>query len=64
MDGDVAVVDVTMAVTYPAPVADVAAAARDAIIARVAQLCGITVRQVDIRVSALLPPRTEDRRVR
>lgn len=63
VDGHTATVDVTMSVVYPAPVADVATVARAAVINRVGQLCGITVRQVDIHVTALVPPRATGRRV-
>lgn len=63
VDGHTATVDVTMSVVYPVPVAAVAAAVRAAVIAQVGQLCGITVRQVDIHVSALVPGPATGRRV-
>ncbi len=62
VDGQLAFVDLTMSVRYPAPVRQVAAAVREQVISRVGQLTGLQVVEVDITVPALVrelprPPR-------
>jgi uncharacterized alkaline shock family protein YloU len=62
VDGQLATVTVRLSVTYPAPIRQVTRRVRDHITARVTELTGLDVRQVDIDVAALtspLPPRRD-----
>ena len=61
--GRMATVRVALGVTYPMPVRATTRAVRDRVRARVGELTGIDVRQVDIAV-ARLPEPSEGRRVR
>lgn len=61
--GRVATVRVALGVTYPAPVRTVTRGVRERVRARVREMTGIDVRQVDIAV-ARLPGEPERRRVR
>jgi uncharacterized alkaline shock family protein YloU len=61
VDGDLVTARVRMAVAYPEPVREVATQARDRVRARVQDLTGLTVRQVDIDVARLEPRGTFDR---
>ena len=56
LDGDIATVAVRMSITYPAPIRRTADAARDRVIARVNELTGLQVKQVDIDIARLTPP--------
>ncbi len=62
VDGQLAFIRLTLSVRYPAPVRHVAQQVRETVQARVAELCGLDVREVDISVPALVtelptPPR-------
>lgn len=64
VDGQLAFVDLTMSVRYPAPVRQVADAVRRQVTDRVQQLTGLQVVEVDITVPALVhdlprPPRVQ-----
>jgi uncharacterized alkaline shock family protein YloU len=63
VDGDVATVDVVMSVAWPAPVAEVTEQVRARIVQRLADLADVRTAQVDIRVTALVAERRDDRRV-
>ena len=62
VDGRLVLLTVQLTVTYPAPVRTTTRAVRAHVTARVEQLCDVTVRQLDIRVTALrtdpVPART------
>ncbi|TDB88598.1 Asp23/Gls24 family envelope stress response protein [Actinomadura sp. 7K534] len=64
VNGDVVTAKVVMSVTYPMPVRDVARRVRESVRARVAELTGYSVRQVDIDVSELGRPGAGERTVR
>ncbi len=53
VDGRLVLLTVQLTVTYPAPVRTVTRAVRAHVTTRVEQLCDVTVRQLDIRVTAL-----------
>lgn len=61
VDGSIVVLDVRLSVTYPAPVGLVTRQVRDHLIERISALTGLSVRQVDITVTALHQPRTQHR---
>lgn len=56
VDGQLAMVTVRLSVTYPAPIRQVTRRVRDHITARVTQLTGLDLRQVDIDIAALTSP--------
>jgi uncharacterized alkaline shock family protein YloU len=58
VDGDLVTARVRMAVAYPEPVREVMARVRDRVRARVQDLTGLTVRQVDIEIARLEPRAT------
>lgn len=62
--GRLAAVRVALGITYPAPVRATTRAVRDGVRARVGELTGIDVRQVDIAVARLPAAAAEGRRVR
>lgn len=64
VDGSIVVLDVRLSVTYPAPVGRVTRQVRDHLIERISALTGLSVRQVDITVTALHQPRTQHRELR
>lgn len=64
VDGDTALVDVTMTVIYPASVREVTRATRRHIRERVLQLTGVQVSEVDITVAGLRADRPDLPRVR
>lgn len=64
VDGRIATVRVTLGVVYPASVAGTTRAVRSAVRARVEELTGISVRQVDIDVTRMPSAEDEPRRVR
>ncbi|MGP4022216.1 Asp23/Gls24 family envelope stress response protein [Actinomadura sp. 3N407] len=61
--GDVVTARVAMSVAYPMPVRAVARQVRESVRGRVAELTGLTVRQVDIDVSELGRPDAGERTV-
>lgn len=63
VDGDVATVDVVMSVAWPAPVTEVTEQVRARIVAQLTDLADVRTAQVDIRVTALVAERRDDRRV-
>jgi uncharacterized alkaline shock family protein YloU len=63
VDGQLATLQVTMSVIYPAPIRQVTRRVRDQVIARVGELTGLDVRQVDIEITRLIRPGSEGRRV-
>jgi uncharacterized alkaline shock family protein YloU len=63
VDGDVATVDVVMSVAWPAPVVEVTEQVRARIVQQLADLADVRTAQVDIRVTALVAERRDDRRV-
>ncbi|GAA4538508.1 Asp23/Gls24 family envelope stress response protein [Amycolatopsis samaneae] len=64
IDEESATLDVRLPVRYPAPVARTTEQARAHVTARTAELTGLTVRRVDITVSALPNEPVTTRRVR
>jgi len=64
VDGQVAVIRIVLGVVYPEPVGRVTRLAREHVRARVLDLTGISVRQIDIEVVRLPTARAESRRVR
>lgn len=63
VDGRLATVTVTMSVSYPSPVREVAQHARDTVTARITDLTGLDVRQVDVDVASLVWATHTGRRV-
>jgi uncharacterized alkaline shock family protein YloU len=63
VDGHVAIVDVVMSVAWPAPVTMVTEQVRARIVQQLADLAGVRATQVDIRVTALVSERSNERRV-
>ena len=63
VDGHVAVVGVVMSVAWPAPVTEVTEQVRARIVQQLADLVGVRVAQVDIRVTALVSEQSSERRV-
>ena len=63
IDGQLALLTVRLSVTYPAPVRTITRAVRAHITARIAQLCEVTVGQLDIQVDALRSDPVRTRRV-
>jgi uncharacterized alkaline shock family protein YloU len=61
IDGQLATIEVTMTVAYPAPVRQVARRVRNDVIARVTELTGISVRHVDIDITRLIWRTSEGR---
>jgi uncharacterized alkaline shock family protein YloU len=61
VDGSIVTLDVRLSVTYPAPVGRVTQQVRDHLTSRIAGLTGLSVRQVDITVTALHHPRARHR---
>lgn len=61
VDGSVVTLDVRLSVTYPAPVGRVTQQVRDHLVERIAGLTGLSVRQVDITVTALHQTRVPHR---
>lgn len=64
VDGALAVLSMRISVGYPVPVRDVTRRVRDHVRARVGDLTGLEVRQVDIEVDRLLPAERPHGRVR
>lgn len=64
VNGDIVTARVAMSVTYPMPVREVARQVRDGVRGRVAELTGLTVRQVDVDVAELERPGAGERTVR
>lgn len=62
--GEVAALDVELSVVYPAPVRRVTEGVREQLVARVGELTGLLVRQVDIAVTRLTPPAAARRSLR
>ena len=56
VDGQLAIVRLGLAVTYPAPARQVARQVREHVTARVGEMTGLRVRQVDIEVTGLARP--------
>ncbi len=63
VDGQLATLQVSMSVVYPAPIRQVTRRVRDQIITRVGELTGLEVRQVDIEIARLIRPGEDRRRV-
>ncbi|GAA3796437.1 hypothetical protein GCM10022226_14660 [Sphaerisporangium flaviroseum] len=63
VDGHLAIVRVTMSVTYPAPIRQVVHNVREHVRTRVHELTGLDARQVDIDVARLIHPAEQKRRV-
>lgn len=63
VDGQLATMTVRLSVTYPAPIRQVTRRVRDHITARVAELTGLDLRQVDIDIAALTNPTQQRRRL-
>jgi uncharacterized alkaline shock family protein YloU len=63
VDGQLATLQVTMSVIYPAPIRQVTRRVRDQIITRVGELTGLDVRQVDIEIARLIRPGRDGRRI-
>lgn len=63
VDGHLAIVKVTLSVTYPAPIRRVTRRVREQVTARVSELTGLDVRQVDIDIASLPGPEEQPRRV-
>lgn len=59
IDGNLVTLRVAVSVVYPAPVRQVAGQLREQVMARVTELTGLRVGQVDVDVITLLPARTE-----
>jgi uncharacterized alkaline shock family protein YloU len=55
IDGNLVILRVTVSVVYPAPVRQVAGRLRERVTARITELTGLRVGQVDVDVTALLP---------
>jgi uncharacterized alkaline shock family protein YloU len=64
VDGGLVTLQVTLAVQWPAPVREVAEQARRHLTARVHELTGLTVAEVDVDVPALISTRRPAPRVR
>lgn len=64
VDGDLVTVAVEMALTYPAPIRRTTREVRHHVIARVRELAGLTVKEVDIEIVRLTGEDTPTRRVR
>lgn len=64
VDGEVVMVDVAMAVQWPAPIREVAQQVRERVAARVNELTGLSVLEVDIDVATLLTDEPRAPRVR
>ena len=62
--GDVATVDATIAVHWPASVRSVSDAVRDQVREDVARITGVRVEQVDLEVVSMSAPAAAPRRVR
>lgn len=56
VDGQLATLRLTVSVVYPEPVRQVTRRLRDHVTARVGELTGLEVRQLDIDVARLVPP--------
>jgi uncharacterized alkaline shock family protein YloU len=63
VDGPFAIVDVVMSVAWPAPVTKVTEQVRARIVQHLIDLAGVRAAQVDIRVTALVPEQSSERRV-
>ncbi|MHA3705100.1 Asp23/Gls24 family envelope stress response protein [Jatrophihabitans sp. YIM 134969] len=63
LDGSVAALRLQIAVEFPKPVRTVTRDVRAHVVARVRELCDVTVDHVDITVAALPRPEQESRRV-
>ncbi|MEU8802833.1 Asp23/Gls24 family envelope stress response protein [Spirillospora sp. NPDC048819] len=63
VNGDIVTARVAMSVAYPMPVREVARQVRESVRGRVAELTGLTVRQVDIDVSELGSAASRERTV-
>lgn len=64
VDGEVVMVDVAMAVQWPAPIREVTQQVRERVAARVNELTGLSVLEVDIDVATLLTDEPRAPRVR
>ena len=64
VDGHLTTLRLTVSVTYPEPVRRVTRRLREHVTARVGELTGLEVRQVDIDVARLTPPPARRREVR
>lgn len=64
VEGNLAIVHVTMSVDYPAPIRQVVHRVRDRVTTRVHELTGLDARQVDIDVARLVHPAEQGRRLR
>ena len=64
VDGSLVLVDVTLAVRWPAPVRDVAQQVRTHLGQRITELTGLHVAEVDVDVTTLVTQRRTPRRVR
>ncbi|MFC4586783.1 Asp23/Gls24 family envelope stress response protein [Sphaerisporangium corydalis] len=63
VDGDLAIVRVTLSVDYPAPIRQVVDRVREHVMTRVREMTGLDARQVDIDVARLVHPPDPGRRV-
>ena len=63
VDGPIAIVDVVMSVAWPAPVTKVTEQVRARIVQHLIDFAGVRTVQVDIRVTALVPEQSSERRV-
>jgi uncharacterized alkaline shock family protein YloU len=55
IDGNLVILRMTVSVAYPAPVRQVVGQLRERVIARVSELTGLRVGQVDVDVTTLVP---------
>jgi uncharacterized alkaline shock family protein YloU len=63
VDGNLATLRIRISVLYPAPIRQVTRRLRDHVTARIGELTGLDVRQVDIDIAALIQPQAHRRRV-
>ncbi|WP_312858448.1 Asp23/Gls24 family envelope stress response protein [Pseudonocardia pini] len=63
VDSSIVTLDVTLSVTYPAPVGRVTREVREHVTERITALTGLATRQVDITVTALHRPQAPGRTV-
>jgi uncharacterized alkaline shock family protein YloU len=64
VDGDTVMIDVAMAVQWPSPIREVTSRVRERVAARVGELTGLSVLEVDIDVATLLTDEPRAPRVR
>ena len=63
LTGSIAVLSVDLGIEYPLPIEETTERVRETLVRRVSDLAGVDVRQVDIRVTYLVPQRGRKERV-